>query len=604
MGTSRLKQGIVGIVALCAAVLLGVSGALANKQPDAAVVKQQDQVTQTTIQQLKGALPKSVQSKVVPVNEANCYSCHKDIKEFHVGNKHSTVNCAHCHTGSDEHLAKDGKSDGLKPSIGTRVDHAACGTCHQAQYDSFVTMNYESKARHEKATPKGVSALFDKLMAPHGFTREHAEPRSHIFMLLDHIIVDRAFGGRFQLKDLTYMTDNKSIAQGNMWSAVLKDAEPATSDQKAFLPQTVTAANPVCINCKSYDTILKWSYMGDKHPKAKWDRTSKPVEFARDNKHPLNCYGCHDPHSSGPRVVRDAQIQAVVDRGEGTYPYDKAKSEKITMKKVTFRDGFRAIGLLSKSDSNLMCGQCHVEYNCNPGFEPNAGPDGKDKPVLMADQRTNLFQWSNVFDYNKKMVEKFGNFKDFRHATTGAALSKIQHPELETFWGSKHEKGGVECKDCHMPKVRADGKEFTSHQQISPRYNLNDTCVRCHGELTEKQALYQIDSIQNYTRGKIAKAEYWLAQLIDTFVRARDQGVAEEAFVKARAHHDAAQTMWEWWTAENSAGFHNPAQARQSLTLSVNESQAGIKLLNDAINAKRAPPVAAAAPTAPAPAAK
>jgi len=591
MGTSRLKRGFVSIVALCAVTVFGMSGAMAQK-PDPAYAKQQD----ATLGQVKGALPASAKTKIKFVDVGNCYGCHKDIKEFHMGSKHADVNCAYCHTGADEHLKLEGKPKAqAQASIGTRVDHHACGTCHQEQLNSFATMNYDSHAKVEKAHPRSVSPMFDKLMQPHGFTREHAEPRSHVFMTLDHLIVDRAYGGRFQLKDWTYISDAKS-AVSDLWKVMLVDKEPGNGDQKAFMPQVATAANPVCMNCKSFDNILKWKYMGDPDPKAKWSRVSKPVEFARDITHALNCFMCHDPHSSAPRVARDGLIQAVVDRGEGTYPYDKEKSAKNPMKKVTFRDGFRAIGLLSKPDSNLMCAQCHVEYNCNPGFEPNAGPDGKDKPVTMADQRTNLFQWTNVFDYNKKMVEKFGNFKDFRHATTGAALSKIQHPEVETYWMSKHEREGVECKDCHMGKVEKNGKTYTNHQQQSPRKMLKETCVKCHGEMTEEQAKYQIDAIQAYTRGKIAKAEFWLAQLIDTFVRAYDAGVPRnsEAVKLAQKQHDDAQTKWEWWTAENSVGFHNPQQARQSLTESVNHSQAGIKALNDAIAALKAPSVAAA----------
>ena len=587
------KKWLRGLVALCATAVLGVAMAQ-TKGPDPAYAKQQD----ATLQQMKGNLAKSAESKIKFVDVNNCYSCHKDIKEFHLNSKHSNVNCAYCHTGAENHLAKNGKADGINQSIGTRTDHAACATCHQEQFNSFATVNHESGAKIEKATARGVSPLFDKLMAPHGFTREHNEPRSHVFMNLDHLIVDRSYGGRFQLKDWTYITDSKAVLT-NMWELVLKDADPANSDQKIFLPGTATAANPVCMNCKSFDNILKWKYMGDPDPRAKWSRVSKPVEFARDVNHALNCYMCHDPHSSAPRVVRDALIQAVVDRGEGTYPYDKAKSEKNPMKKVTFRDGFRAIGLLSKPDSVLMCAQCHVEYNCNPGFEPGAGPNGTDKPVTMADQRTNLFQWSNVFDYNKKIVDKFGNFKDFRHSVSGAALSKIQHPETETFWMSKHEREGVQCKDCHMGKVDKGGKTFTNHQQKSPRFMLKETCVKCHGEMTEQDAKYQIDSIQNYTRGRIAKAEFWLAQLIDTFARARAVGVAPEAIKAAQKHHDDAQTQWEWWTAENSVGFHNPAAARKSLTQSVAESQAGIKVLTDAMAAKTAVPVAAAAPAAP-----
>lgn len=73
--------------------------------------------------------------------------------------------------------------------------------------------------------------------------------------------------------------------------------------------------------------------------------------------------------------------------------------------------------------------------------------------------------------------------------------------------------------------------------------------------------------------------------MIDTFPKARAAGVPEEAIKAAQAHHDQAHIYWEWWTAENSAGFHNPGAARESLTRSVNESQAGIKVLNDAIAA-------------------
>ena len=573
MGAKALTRFVAGAGIVCAAIF-GWQAAQA-KQPDPAVVKQQDQITQSTIDQLRNVLPKTAAAKEKPADVGICYSCHKDIKEFHAASKHAGVNCASCHTNFEEHVSKDGKAP-----IATRTDHAACGTCHQPQYDSFVMINYESKARIEKGTYKGRSPLFEKLMAPHGFTKEHSEPRSHIFMLLDQLLVDRGYGGRFQLNDWTLLTDGKG-AETQLWSAVFKDADPSSSDQKVFMPQTATASNPVCLNCKTQDHILKWKYMGDPDPKAKWSRTSKVVDFVRDLKHPLNCYACHDPHSTAPRVVRDALIEAVVDRGMGTYPNDKAKSEKITMKKVTFRDGFRAIGVLSKPDSNLMCAQCHVEYNCNPGFDTRTG----EFSVTMADRRTNHFFWANVYDY-KAAVEKI-NFKDFKHAATGALLSKLQHPDTETFWGSKHEREGVECKNCHMPKVKQDGKTYTSHFQRSPRYNVKDTCVACHADLNEQQSLYLIDSIQNYTRGKMAKAEYWLAQLIDTFARARAAGVPEEAIKKAQAHHDQAHIFWEWWTAENSDGFHNPGAARDTLTRSVDESQAGIKVLNDAIAAKK-----------------
>ena len=33
----------------------------------------------------------------------------------------------------------------------------------------------------------------------------------------------------------------------------------------------------------------------------------------------------------------------------------------------------RKIATMEKADSKLMCAQCHVEYNCNPGFDPKTG---------------------------------------------------------------------------------------------------------------------------------------------------------------------------------------------------------------------------------------
>jgi formate-dependent nitrite reductase cytochrome c552 subunit len=515
---------------------------------------------------------------VKPVDAKKCYSCHENIEEFHTGGRHATVNCAHCHTAEDHLKTAKGSNMGERP--GTIKDHRACATCHVEQYNTFVQTNLESKARVEKASFKSRSPLFDKLMEGYGFTKEHNEPRSHAFMLVDQWAVDRAFGGRMKFKDWTYVNKAELAANG-AWNVIV-DKEPESSDQKPFMRQTATAVNPVCMNCKTQDHILDWKYMGDPDPKAKWDRTSKPVEFARGVNHPLNCYMCHDPHSAAPRVVRDALIQAVVDRKEGTYPQDKVKSEQTKMTKVTFqRDGkdFRAIGLLSKSDSNLMCAQCHVEYNCGPGFD--CAEKGKEYYVKMSDPRTNLFTWTNVFGYKDKMVGQF-KFKDFKHAATGALLPKIQHPEMETYWGSKHERAGVECKDCHMTKKKAaNGKVTTNHQQMSPRYNLKAACLSCHKEWSEDDARYHMEAIQGYIRGKMTKAEFWIANLIDAIMKAKEVGVSAEVLDKAYDMQYDANLYWEWWTAENSDGFHNPDDARESLTRSIDTSQAGIKMLKE-----------------------
>ncbi|MGB2818946.1 MAG: hypothetical protein WBC37_17175, partial [Burkholderiaceae bacterium] len=67
-------------------------------------------------------------------------------------------------------------------------------------------------------------------------------------------------------------------------------------------------------------------------------------------------------------------------------------------------------------------------------------------------------------------------------------------------------------------------------------------------------------------------------------------------------HYDA-HVNWEWWTASNGSHFHNPDQATESLNKSMVISQEGIKLLDDAMAAKRKGAASAASGAAPAAAA-
>jgi formate-dependent nitrite reductase cytochrome c552 subunit len=137
-----------------------------------------------------------------------------------------------------------------------------------------------------------------------------------------------------------------------------------------------------------------------------------------------------------------------------------------------------------------------------------------------------------------------------------------------------------------MPRVKDSGKEYTWHGQRSPKYMIKDTWLRHHPYWTEKEAEYVIESIQNYIRGKTHKAEFWLSELVRTYQLARALGVSEDILKEARRFHTQAHTLWEWWVAENSDGFHNPDQARVSLLKSIQTSGECVKLLEKAIEEK------------------
>jgi formate-dependent nitrite reductase cytochrome c552 subunit len=522
---------------------------------------------------------KAAAEKQADVN--TCFGCHANIKDFHSKGKHAKVNCVSCHSGLDKHLAGPGPN--ARPV--TDVSWEACGQCHKEQYDSFMKVAYHRPARDEKSqlTNRSPNPFWDKLMMGHGFTKEHALTRSHNWMLIDHYVVDRAYGGRFQGKNgWQYILET-----GKVWD-VLMDKYPATNEHKPYILQSAAAANPVCLQCKTQDHILDWPFMGDPDKGSKWSRTSNVVEVARAQQHGLNCFYCHDPHAAKPRIVRDGLIAALTRPEADTLWHKDPNRTKFTVIDMGMRGYQRKIAILEKYDTRLQCGQCHVEYNCNPGYDPK-NPDTSKPNVTMADKRTNHFPYKDVFGLYDHYVNQV-SFLDWKHTLTGGLLWKAQHPESEVHYNSKHAKAGVGCDDCHTPKVKdgKTGKSYTSHFAVTPKMQLKETCLKCHSAWTEDEARYAIDSIKAFGKGKMRKAEFWLSALIDKIVEGKNKGLDAEVIKQAQDQHLRAHILWEWWTAENSDGFHNPEMARESLAKSVDESQKGIKIINDALAPKAA----------------
>lgn len=511
------------------------------------------------------------------VNTKMCGACHSQVNEFHNQGAHKKVSCTSCHTGLAAHLKAPGKDS--RPV--TSMDPKTCGGCHQDQYKSMFQLSERKGRISKKTTDVSPDPFFDRALGGHGFTKEHALPRSHKFALLDQFAADRSFGGRFQPKEgWMYLADNKNGAM-KVWD-VLRDVKPETNDHKPMRMGTAAAANPVCLSCKTTDHMLDWAYLGEKVPNAKYSRESSVVEMGRNVQHALNCNFCHDPHSGKPRVVRDGLIQALTRTDLPTLYSQDPKRTKIEVVDMGVRGFNRKIALLEKADSKLMCAQCHVEYNCNPGFDPKTGAK-----IGMKDARTNIFPFVDVNGVDQ--FYKDISFKDFKHNMTGASLTKMQHPDVETYWNSKHGKAGVDCKDCHMPKVKnAKGKMTTVHWTTSPRHYMKETCMKCHKGKTEAQLNNVIDSMHSYYDSKMREAESRMTDMFNAFELAQAVGVNEKALTEARALHSVAHTNWEWWTAVNGAWFHNPEAAALSLAKSCDAAQKATKILRDGMAAKNA----------------
>jgi formate-dependent nitrite reductase cytochrome c552 subunit len=89
--------------------------------------------------------------------------------------------------------------------------------------------------------------------------------------------------------------------------------------------------------------------------------------------------------------------------------------------------------------------------------------------------------------------------------------------------------------------------------------------------------------VQNYTKGRMREAEAAIGKLIDTYAKAKEKGVAEETLAQARQQHEIAHVLWEWWTAENSDGWHNPKLAQDSLFAAIVAANKGTEVLTTAM---------------------
>ncbi len=527
---------------------------------------------------LAAALGFSAAAWAAPVDLNQCQTCHSNVTKNHAGAAHKDVACTTCHSGLDKHLEKASN----RPV--TSMDPATCGACHQPQYKSLYTTS-ERPARQSKkaATGPAPDPFFDRALGGHGFTKEHDLPRSHTWMAIDQFLVDRAFGGRFEPKDGWLYTTLEGGKSYKVWD-VLKDTHPESNEHKPFKPGTAAAGNGVCWSCKSTDLMLDWAYMGDKVEGAKWNRASNAVDSVRAVQHALNCNFCHDPHSAKPRIVRDALIDAVT-RTDGPSVWNEVAAHKtpVEVKDAGVRGFTRKVGYLAKPDANLMCAQCHVEYICNPGIDAKTG-----KPIGMDNRLTNHFPFVNA-DQIEAYYDKIG-YRDFKHSMTGALLVKMQHPDTETFFGSKHDKAGATCASCHMPKVKDEktGKVYTNHWATSPRHYIKETCLTCHTDKTEKQMNAAIDAMHGYYDGKVRETEARMNDMFDAFEAAIAAGVDQKTLDEARKLHASAHINWEYWTAVNGAWFHNPDEAVRSLAKGAKAAQDATALLKKATAEKLA----------------
>lgn len=274
-----------------------------------------------------------------------------------------------------------------------------------------------------------------------------------------------------------------------------------------------------CYSCKSSNNPQLWDEMG----MAAYDATLFS-ELGAHLTNPIGCANCHEANTMRLIVTNPALEEAL---------------EAQDLDWTTFtRQEMRSV----------VCANCHVEYYF-------AGED---------DYLT--FPWANGtnIDQIAAYYQEIG-FTDWTHPDSGAAMIKMQHPDYELYTaGSTHYTAGVACADCHMPYTRDGAAKFSNHNVHSPLLNPEAACGTCHTSV--EYVVARVAIIQATVNGTMLATEDAILAAIDAIDAASTTaGVDETLLEEARNLHREAQLRWDFISAENSMGFHNPEEALRIL---------------------------------------
>ncbi len=318
--------------------------------------------------------------------------------------------------------------------------------------------------------------------------------------------------------------------------------------EKGGLPAT-------CWNCKTAK-MLEWvGEYGDKF----W---SKDVNEFRDKidakDETIGCANCHNPTDMSLRLY------------------------SVPLKDWLKRSGKDEAKLTRNEMRALVCAQCHVEYYFT---NPTQGPAAK--PVF---PWTNGYGPADMYEYYKTHGKDNGPFVDWVHPVSKTPMIKMQHPEYETWIDGTHGAAGVTCADCHMPYQKTDGKKMSSHWWTSPLKDAEmRACRQCHADKTADYLKQRVLYTQKKSFDQLLIAQelsvkaHEAVRQADVFTGAKAANY-DALMAQAREMIRKGQLYWDYVSAENSVGFHNPSKALDTLASAQQYSQQAVDLASQATN--------------------
>ena len=293
-----------------------------------------------------------------------------------------------------------------------------------------------------------------------------------------------------------------------------------------------------CYSCKSSNNPSLWDEMG----MAEYDKMSF-MELGGRIEEPIGCANCHEANTMRLIVTNPALDEALKAQGKDWTTFTRQEMRTV------------------------VCANCHVEYYFKGDGKYLTFPWAKGTEV------------SQILDYYEE-----AGFKDWEYPEALTPMLKAQHPEYEFFTaGSTHYEAGVSCSDCHMPYVRDGAMKYSTHDVHSPLLNPELACGQCHTD--SEYVVNRVNEIQEQVNTTKVAAEDAIVDAINAIKAATANPDADAALLdQARTLHREAQYMWDFVSAENSTGFHNPEYALKLLADSTNLARQAQMLAAQSVN--------------------
>ena len=423
------------------------------------------------------------------------------------------------------------------------VDAAAWGMNWPRQYDDYLRTVDVTRTRFGGSEALPAQKIerdpwLKRMFAGYAFSIDYRDRRGHAYMLSDQEmtrrVTERPQPGSCLHCHSSVIPTYRRLGDGDVFAGFEALGKMTYQDAHAEVVKT-GSSNPV-----SGGNELRFEHA--------------------DGVHPLGCVDCHDPGNMQLRVTRPGFIRGIQALAASAAPVPHIPSIE------RWRAGNREDAYDPNADAtrqemrSFVCGQCHVEYYCGP-------------------KTTLFFPWNNGLKveqieavYDAFKFDDGHRFYDWKHAETGAEVLKAQHPEFEMWSQGIHARAGVACADCHMPYKREGAAKISDHWVRSPVLNISRACETCH-PVAEAELAARVDAIQDRTHALMERAAAAMTSMLDAIAAAKARGASDADLAPAFALQRKAQWRLDFVAAENSMGFHAPAEVARILAESIDFSR-------------------------------